>query len=195
MCSLQRFGSGKFESALFYAYVCRGTGNSTNSPRHVLALHYCSKEDPFLDSSHLGQGIVPHTFSDGCRAAFQRPTVRWPEGEVDRNIRFTVAGPVDHFGNSEDGEPHQIAFASAKATRAIRGPNAAASNASATTDLASFNARFEYDFPTGSVLNVGRNHDSIAAGDADVLPGWVLNKGAHAPAPLARVARVRFAGL
>jgi hypothetical protein len=33
----------------------------------MLALHYNSKSDSFADSSHLGAGIVPHTFSEACR--------------------------------------------------------------------------------------------------------------------------------
>jgi hypothetical protein len=165
----------------------RGTGNNSNSPRHVLALHYCSKQDPFADTSHLGPGIVPHTFSNCCRAAFQRPSVRWPEGQVDRNVRFSAAKAVDHFGNSAAGEPHQLAYASASA--ALRLP-AAASNASATTNLASFNARFEFDLPTGSVKDVlmGEKQSFVLGvggtpADSDTLPSWVLTKGAHEPSP------------
>ncbi len=176
----------------------RGTGNRSSRPRHVLALHYCSKEDPFADTSHLGPGIVPHTFSNSCREAFQSPAVGWPTGQVDRNVRFSSSVVVDHFGNSAAGEPHQIAFASAKATQSTC-TTSAASNASATTDLASFNARFEFYVPTGSVEDVlngngrGGSHDGKV--DADSVPAWVLINGAQEPVPLTRAASTSFAAL
>lgn len=183
----------------------RGTANNSSSPRHVLALHYCSKKDPFADTSHLGPGVVPHTFSDSCRAAFQSPTVRWPEGQVERNVRFSSADSVDHFGNSASGEPHQIAFASAKPTLST----AAVSNASATTDLASFNARFEYYLPTGSVKALMNGNEALSLDpggknggkvdgkyvNGDSLPRWVLSAGAQEPVPLALPASASCAAL
>ena len=55
---------------------------------------------------------------------------------------------VDHFGNSSKPEPHQLAFLSGDLD------NDAGSNASATTAVASFNARFEMWLPSGPVRQV-----------------------------------------
>lgn len=182
----------------------RGTGNNTSKPRHVLALHYGSKDDPFADTSHLGPGIVPHTFSYTCRQAFQRKAVRWSRGQVDRNIRFSAAIAVDHFGNSAAGEPHQIACAHTEAmtTESPAASSDAASNASATTDLASFRARFHFELPSGSVTNLmsRRNEcldDDVGDGTdrcknngcSHCLPRWVLVEGAREPVRLRDVSK------
>jgi hypothetical protein len=80
---------------------------------------------------------------------------------------------VDHFGNSAAGEPHQVAFAAATADALPT----AAMNASATTDLASFNARFVFGLASGGVADLGG--DKTAAWP---LPAeWVQRKGAREP--------------
>jgi hypothetical protein len=171
----------------------RGTTNSSqDTPRHVLALHYNSKSDPFADSSHLGPGIVPHTFSEGCRSAFQRAATAFPEGQVDRNVRFSPTSAVDHFGNTAEGEPHQTAFAAAgnadddtddttddndDVTAPTTLSSDAATNASATTDLASFQARFVFDFASGSVAAAATDGLDLL----DLLPRWVRAKGTQEP--------------
>ena len=127
-----------------------GTVNRTQRPRHLISLHLNATSDPHADSSHLGPGIVPHTFSEDCRAAFRRPTSATGTGRelVDWNVRFTEERLVDHFGNSSKPEPHQLAFRSGDLD------NDAGSNASATTAVASFNARFEMWLPSGPVTQV-----------------------------------------
>ena len=84
------------------------------------------------------------------RRAQRRPVSGSGAGRelVDWNVRFTEERLVDHFGNSSKPEPHQLAFRSGDLD------NDAGSNASATTAVASFNARFEMWLPSGPVRQV-----------------------------------------
>ena len=85
-----------------------------------------------------------------CQGAFRRPASGTGTGRelVDWNVRFTEERLVDHFGNSSKPEPHQLAFRSGDLD------NDAGSNASATTAVESFNARFEMWLPSGPVRKV-----------------------------------------